>query len=297
MSRKKTVPEEFALDRLYKELQIHQTELEEQNRELREIQQRLEESRDRYADLFDFAPVGYVDLDGRGSIRGINLKGATMLGEARSRLLGMPFTRFVDPKNRTEFLAHLRKCREEKRTEIAGIVLRPMKAPPLSVQLQSAIYVGREEGTTAFRMAITDLSERVRAEGALRESEERFRSLVKVALVGFFIAQDGKIVFMNPEQERLIGRIPYSMPLVELDIAQPEDRRRFHALCDEVGSADPVGSPVDIRLLYPGKRKDGREFRWVRCNASRIAWQGRPAVLVNMLDITRTRELGQVTLV
>jgi PAS domain S-box-containing protein len=297
MRRKTTVPDGIELDRLYKELQIHQAELEEQNRELREVQQRLEESRDRYADLYDFAPVGYVDLGGRGSIRGINLKGATMLGEARSRLLGSLFTRFVDPGDRGKFLNHLRKCRASKGTETTDVVLRPKNAPVFPAQLQSVISPDRGEDPAAFRTAITDMSERKLAEEALRESEERFRSLVKHAMIGFFIARDGKIAFMNPEQEKLFGQVPESVKLEEFAVIHSEDRGRFLALCRGDDPADSGGGTADIRLFRPGREKGDREVRWVHCRGTAVSWGGRKAILVNMLDVTRTRELERIALV
>ncbi len=296
MRRKTTGPEGIELDRLYKELQIHQAELEEQNRELREIQQRLEESRDRYADLYDFAPVGYVDLGGRGSIRGINLKGATMLGEARSRLLGTPFTRFVYPDDRGKFLDHLRKCRESKGTETADVVLRPKNAPLFPAQLLSIVSADPVKVPAGFRTAITDLSERKLAEEALRESEERFRSLVKNAMIGFFIAQDGKIAFLNPEQEKLFGQVPDSLKLEEFTAVHPEDRAKFLALCREDASTDSGSGPLDIRLYHPGKGMGDREVRWVQGRGTTISWSGRKAILVNMLDVTRTRELERIAL-
>ena len=281
---------------LYKELQIHQVELEEQNRELRETQQRLEESRDRYADLYDFAPVGYVDLDERGLIRGINLAGSSMLGVPRSLMLGKSFSLFVDVNDRGKFLHHLRKCRAAKGRETTELVLRPNGSSRIPAQLQSVFSKERRKEPGTFRTAIMDMTERKIAESALRESEERFRSLVKDTPVGFFIAQDGKIAFMNPEQEKLFGAVPESWRLENLGVVFPEDRGKFLALCGGDDSSDPAAGPVDMRLLHPETAGIEEVFKWVRCRASRFSWKGKPAVLVNMLDITRTRELEQINL-
>ena len=73
--------------RLLHELQVHQIELEMQNAELRRAQESLELSRNKYEELYDFAPVGYFTIDARGLIEGVNLKGAHLLGIERGLLL------------------------------------------------------------------------------------------------------------------------------------------------------------------------------------------------------------------
>ena len=64
-------------------LQQHQVELEHQNDELRRTQSDLAAARDRYLDLYDFAPVGYLTLDTDGRILEVNRTGATLLGMMR----------------------------------------------------------------------------------------------------------------------------------------------------------------------------------------------------------------------
>src|SRR5690606_21283701 len=87
-------------ERLIHELLVHQVELEMQYRELQETQGRLEATTERYADLYDFAPVGYCTLTLDGTIREINLTGATLLGAPRDRLVGQPFASVAPLRDR-----------------------------------------------------------------------------------------------------------------------------------------------------------------------------------------------------
>jgi len=80
---------------LLHELLVHKVELEMQNEELRRAYSSLEEARDRYIDLYEFAPVGYITVSREGLISEINLTGATLLGWERTKLLQRRFSQFV----------------------------------------------------------------------------------------------------------------------------------------------------------------------------------------------------------
>jgi PAS domain S-box-containing protein len=84
-------------------------ELEAQNLELREKQQEIEESRKRYLDLYDLAPIGYFVLDQKGTIVELNLTGARLLGLPRNQIIGTPFAFFVDREGMHPLNQHLKK--------------------------------------------------------------------------------------------------------------------------------------------------------------------------------------------
>jgi PAS domain S-box-containing protein len=99
-------PGEELLHELLHELRVHQIELEMQNDELRRAQVIIEESRDRYVDLYEFAPVGYLTLTREGLINEVNLTGAALLGVDRKKLIKRRFTSFVTPDDKDRWHRH-----------------------------------------------------------------------------------------------------------------------------------------------------------------------------------------------
>ncbi|MCG6536514.1 MAG: PAS domain-containing protein, partial [Syntrophales bacterium LBB04] len=93
---------------LVRELQKHQIELETENEELRKAREAIEESRARYADLYDSAPMGCFSLDDEGRIQEANLTGARLLGSERSHLKDTSLAHFLAPQSRGAFDAHRR---------------------------------------------------------------------------------------------------------------------------------------------------------------------------------------------
>jgi signal transduction histidine kinase len=104
--RRPTTKNELAFD-----LSVHQEELRAQNAKLIEAMSSVEEARDRFIELYDFAPNGYVTLDARGFVREINLSAVAMLGGEREKLVGLPILRFIPSSQRLPFLKWLNVCR------------------------------------------------------------------------------------------------------------------------------------------------------------------------------------------
>lgn len=155
---------------LIHDLEVHQTELEMQNQQLREAQGMLEESRARYADLYDFAPVAYCTFDKSGCVSEINLTGAALLGEERARLVGKPFARFVTKKNRPKFLAHLDQCFSKGEMVNTEITLSCAREATIVVQLGSTLSLDAHRQVHGCRTTLTDVSERQQSVDALRVS-------------------------------------------------------------------------------------------------------------------------------
>jgi PAS domain S-box-containing protein len=146
------------------DLQQHQAELAAQQAELVESQRQLEESRDRYADLYGFAPVGFVNLDRNGVIREINLTAARLLDTERAKLIGTPLVTFVAKDHRRTFLDHLVRCRKDHAETVlrVDIALHTHAGRHVPVELQSH-RVGGLDGRS-INSALIDLTDRQRAE-------------------------------------------------------------------------------------------------------------------------------------
>jgi PAS domain S-box-containing protein len=158
----KTSPNRTRADseRQVHELEVHQIELEMQNEELREAREAMEALLEKYTDLYDFAPVGYLTLDQQGVICEANLAGASLLGMARAALMNRRFGHFVSGADLTAFDTFLQKAFSSKVRQGCDVTLKVEGRPPLEVELETIAF----ESGQACRMAVTDITQRKRAE-------------------------------------------------------------------------------------------------------------------------------------
>ena len=168
------------IQNLVHELQVHQIELELQNQELREAQQQLEESRDQYADLYDFAPVGYLSLDSRGHIREINLTATKLLAKTREWLIGKPFSLYVADVDKRTFRSHMDECAAGHDEEVISEIGLSFKGrPPITVQLRSIAVEDAKHKGILYRTSVTDITKSKTAEEELGKYREHLEELVK----------------------------------------------------------------------------------------------------------------------
>jgi two-component system, cell cycle sensor histidine kinase and response regulator CckA len=166
------------------ELQVHQIELEIQNEELRQAQQTISNAMTKYADLYDFAPVGYFTFDGSGIIKEANLKGSNLLQTERRFLLGMPFVRFVAPEDRPIFIQHFRAAMKSVSIQKAELRLNLKNGTQAHVRLESIKSPGPKETASKVSTAVIDITERKRVEDERQILAERLAQVEKLEAIG-----------------------------------------------------------------------------------------------------------------
>lgn len=142
------------------DLQTHQIELEMQNEELRRAQDELAASRDRYSDLYDSAPVGYVTISQKGLILEANLTLARMLDVERRALVNQPLSSFIIPDDQDVLYQHQRVMLESGRHDTCCLRVRRREAGPLWVEMNSIRMESGDEGGRRLQITIMDITDR-----------------------------------------------------------------------------------------------------------------------------------------
>ncbi|MGD9098898.1 MAG: histidine kinase dimerization/phospho-acceptor domain-containing protein, partial [Anaerolineae bacterium] len=299
--------------RLVHELRVHQIELELQNEELRQAQWELEASRDRYFDLFDLAPVGYFTLSRKGLILEANLTGAATLGVERSRLVKKPLSRFIVRDDQAVFFPRYRAAFETGTRQTCELRMAKKDGTPFYAHLE-CVATEDGDGTVQARVAISDVSERVRAQEVLKAYSEQLEDMIAARTRELLDAQEQLV-----RQERLavlgqlaggvahelrnplsgIGNAAYFLNMV-LDEPAPKTREALDILEKEVRNAENIiNSLLDFARARPPARQWVGVNQVVREALSRVPVPGNVEVLSQLdetlpLIMADPVQLGQV---
>ena len=254
-------------ERLVQELGIHRVELQTQNEELRRVQLELEAARSRYFELFDLAPVGYFILDEKGRVTEANITGVKLLGATKADLLMKSFTHWVAPESQDSFLLHRRETVSTGLPRTCELKLRKGDGSEFVGELISQVELDKEGNFKQLRSTLLDITERKKAEEALRQSEKRFKMTIENSHAAICVVDlKGVPVIVNKAFENMMG-YP-SEELLELDFTRythPDDLEREILLYKELVCGIRDSYTIEKRNI----RKDGKHV-WMRFNVTAV---------------------------
>jgi PAS domain S-box-containing protein len=191
--------------RLLHELSVHQIELEMQNEELKKGEKervKMETLLGTYSDLYDFAPVGYFNLDQGGIILAVNVTGAGILNKERSLLIGRRLDLYISDETRPVFRNFLDRVFAGESKETCEVEILIEGYSPSLMKVVAVV----SESKQLCRAVVTDITEQWRVDEKLRASERKYRQLHE-SMIDAFVVIDmaGTIQEFNNSFEVMAG--------------------------------------------------------------------------------------------
>jgi len=169
---------------LLQELHTYQIELELQNEDLRQAQEELLDSRKKYSDLYDFAPVGYLTVGDKGLILEANLTIAGMLGLERGHLRKQPLSAFISPEDQDIYYRCRHALVQSETMQTCELRMVKKDGTTFPAQLRGSINPEVDGGSGQFRAVIADITEQKRVEAEKEKLEARLRQSQKMEALG-----------------------------------------------------------------------------------------------------------------
>jgi PAS domain S-box-containing protein len=289
------VPRVFKeLQNALEELQLAQEGLRLQNEELAGARQITEAERQRYQELFDFAPDGYLVTDTAGVIQEANHAAATLFAVEQRQLVGKPLSVFVAKDEQRTYRTQLNRLLQLDRVQDWEVRLQPTKSPSFLVAITAATVHDSQGRVVSLRWVIRDTTERKRAEQALQESEERLRAIFDQAAVGIAqLSPEGAVLLANQRLCDMLGYTPEELlTRAWQEIIHPDDRARRREYLRRLLAGEIRAYMGEKRYI----RKDGT-YLWGHVTASLVReLSGAPKYIVSVVqDIAERKRAEEKT--
>jgi formate hydrogenlyase transcriptional activator len=279
---------------LHGRMKDYSVALEQKVREADSNLAELEQSRNRYAALYDFAPVGYLTFDARGMIRESNLAGEQLLGIEKGQLVNNSLVGFIDGVDDMKlFFNHLENVMQNQGMQRCGIKLKGNEGTPVHVRLQSvkAETVGSRD--VNIFSSIIDVTIAKQFEENIQHAREYAENIVEAVRMPLVVMDSGLKVLtvnhsfydtfkVNPSET--LGNSIFALGNRQWDI--PELRDYF----EDILAKDAMFNNFEVEHDFPGIRR-----RIFLLNARQVFREsiGSPHILLAMEDITERKRLGE----
>lgn len=246
----------------------------------------LKESEEKYRDLFENSPFSIILYDLDGNIVDVNNSLTNLFQYSKNELIGKNFSELSTYN--IELLPEIkRRFQLLLRSDTLGpIEFEVITKKEMKLIIQSQISKVKLGNTYYLQGFIQDITEKKEAERKLKESEEMFRNIAEQSIMGITIIQDDIIKYANTKVMNIFGytieEIKKWGPLEYLKIFLEENREFIR----NQERDHPFGYDYSIHDYIIRIKKKNNEIRWVQMYSKGIDYQGHPAAMVIIVDIT-----------
>lgn len=252
--------------------------------ERKRAEEKLRESEERYRDLFENANDLIQSCTADGHFIFVNKAWREALGYSDEEIANLTIRDTVHP----DLIEH---CEEIIQRVISGETIRNVQTVfraknGRTIQVEGNVNGLSKEGkVVATRAIFRDITERKQAEEALRESEAKYSALVEKSKDGIIIIQDGVLKFVSPISLELVGYRPEELVgTYFMKMITPENQKKVAKRYADRMAGKKVTNLYEISLI----KKNGTTVP-VELNATLINYEGRPADLILIRDITERK--------
>jgi len=209
--QKKLLPTQD-ITQLIHELTIHQVELEIQNEDLIKTQSELEESRCKYVELYDLAPVGYFSFNEECLITEVNQAGCRLLGLKKQALINRCFSRYIAQEHQTLFSQLKKQAFNSLDLQSCELKMLRWNEPSFFASLECKVIHNEHTDYKQLLAFVTDISARKQAENSLHQQRIKMASIDRVRSInelvyGMAQEQSNALMMMDNYLQGCIRRL------------------------------------------------------------------------------------------
>jgi len=257
--------------------------------ERKKAEQMILKEKDKAQKYLDVAAVMMVAIDAEQRVGLINKKGCQILGYSEDEILGKNwFDNFLPERIRGDVKKIFNKILRSQAniSEYHENFVLTGNGDERLIAWHNTILRDDKGDVIATLSSGEDITDRKKAVQAIREAEEKYRTLTENSLTGVFIHQDGKYIFVNERFAQIHGYRPEELlGKAYMALVHPDERD----IAAQNLSARLAGK--DVTQCYEMRRlkKDGQVI-WCEMMASHIEYMGKPAIMGNITDITERKQ-------